>query len=73
MHQGGMMVHSEGELRSEDQARPLNKQVSEQHPRVLFPEQQTSSEIEQQIHQLRKLNRQKRNEDRPVLLEQNHY
>ena len=67
------MVHSEGELRSEDQARTLNNQISVQHPRVLFPEQQTSGEIEQQIHQLRKLNRQKRNEDRPVLLEQNHY
>ena len=26
MHQGGMMVHSEVELRSEDQARILNNQ-----------------------------------------------
>ena len=73
MHQGGMMVHSEGELRSEDQARTLNNQISLQHPRVLFPEQQTSGEIEQQIHQLRKLNHQKRNEDRQALMEQNHY
>ena len=73
MYNRSGMVHSEEDLRSEDQAKTHRNPISELGIRETVPGLRKSGKIQQVFYQLRRLRHWKDTKGGPALMENNHH